>query len=191
MSKPTPNTETSEMVGLDFLTELRAANSARNEEYRAKTAGEPLPILFRTTEFAGEVGELLNVIKKMERERLGWGGKRASREAMLEEFGGVMATLDLLAMDLGVDLAEATRAEFNKVTDRLGLNTHIPTLDAAEQRGSSDSTVDELSMLVRQLARMLPEGLPHKVRALDYLKRKNLMGSPLRALQNGGGDGVR
>jgi|SoiMethySBSTD1v2_1073268.scaffolds.fasta_scaffold00799_2 NTP pyrophosphatase (non-canonical NTP hydrolase) len=109
----------------DFLTRLRAANFQRDMEYRAKTSGEKLPVLFRTTELAGEVGELLNVIKKIERERLGWGGRRASREDLAGEIGGVMTCLDLLAMELGIDLAEATVSEFNRVTERLGLRTKI------------------------------------------------------------------
>lgn len=109
----------------DFLLRLREANIVRDREYRGKTGGEPLPLLFRTTELAGEVGELLNVIKKLERERLGWSGKRATREMVLEEIGGVMAVLDLLAMQLDIDLATATTDEFNKVTDRLGLGTRL------------------------------------------------------------------
>lgn len=115
-----------EPYAADFLTRLREANAARNEEYRAKTAGQPLPLLFRATEFAGEVGELCNVIKKMERERLGWGGKRATMDDLREEFGGVLATLDLLAMELSIDLADVTAREFNKVTNRLGLTVTLP-----------------------------------------------------------------
>jgi hypothetical protein len=43
-----------------------------------------------------------------------------------------MACLDLLAMDLGVDLVEATVAEFNKVSERLGLATVLPSSPAEE-----------------------------------------------------------
>lgn len=35
-------------------------------------------------------------------------------------------------------------------------------------------------MLVRKLVRYVPEGLPIKEQALDYLKRKNLTGNILR-----------
>lgn len=109
----------------DFLTRLRAANIERDNEYREKTHGQKLPLLFRTTELAGEVGELLNVIKKIERERLGWAGKRATLDDLLGEFGGVMTCLDLLAMELNIDLAEVTVHEFNRVTDRLELKTRL------------------------------------------------------------------
>jgi NTP pyrophosphatase (non-canonical NTP hydrolase) len=130
----------------DFLRRLRAANIARDAEYRAKTQGEPLPLLFRTTEFAGEVGELLNVVKKIERERLGWAGKRADRKMLLEEFGGVVATLDLLAMMLGVDLAAATADEFNAVSDRLALSTKLGVLSSApaQEDGSKELSAHPL-----------------------------------------------
>lgn len=118
--------------GDDFLQRLRRANIARNEEYRAKTGGQELPLLFRATELAGEIGEMLNVIKKMERERLGWSGKRATKEDLREEIGGAMACFDLLAMTLGEDIAEATAAEFNKVTDRLGLTVRLSAPSAGD-----------------------------------------------------------
>ena len=110
---------------MDFLSVLREANITRNEEYRAKTGGKKLPVLFRSTELAGEVGELLNVIKKLERERLGWSGRRATMEDLKGEFGGVMVCLDLLAMEYGIDLLEVAMDEFNSVSDRLSLETKI------------------------------------------------------------------
>lgn len=131
----TPQTTPTRDEAADFLRRLRAANVRRDAEYRAKTQGEPLPLLFRTTEFAGEVGELLNVVKKIERERLGWAGKRADRQMLLEEFGGVVATLDLLAMMLDVDLATATADEFNAVSDRLSLTTKLASAPAPASGG--------------------------------------------------------
>lgn len=135
MTDPTPQTTPTRDEAGDFLHRLRAANIRRDAEYRAKTQGEPLPLLFRTTEFAGEVGELLNVVKKIERERLGWAGKRADRQMLLEEFGGVVATLDLLAMMLDIDLAAATADEFNAVSDRLSLTTKLASAPATASGG--------------------------------------------------------
>lgn len=153
--------------GVDFLKQLRAANIARNEEYRAKTGGQPLPLLFRTTEFAGEVGELLNVIKKIERERLGWGGKRANREDMIGEFGGVGATFDLLAMELDVDLAEAIASEFNSVSDRLGLTTKLALSSPAS---SSPAEAEEVSIL-NQAADVLESSGQHTLYMLGQSLR--------------------
>ena len=48
---------------------------------------------------------------------------------------------------------------------------------------ASGSVVDDLSALVRQLAHRLGKAAPDSdlpARALDYLKRKGLQGSPLR-----------
>jgi hypothetical protein len=112
-------------VRLDFLRRLRVANIERNREYREMTGGQPLPLLFRAVELAGEIGELVNVIKKMERERLGWRGKKADENMLKEEVGGAFVVFDLLLMDLGIDLADVTTREFNNVSDRLGLTTRL------------------------------------------------------------------
>lgn len=109
----------------DFLHRLRQANYARNQSYQDQTGGQDLPLLFRATELAGEVGELLNVIKKLERSALGWGGKKATREQLLEEIGGVMVVFDLLCMDLRIDIAQVTAGEFNVVSQRLGLDERL------------------------------------------------------------------
>lgn len=81
------------------------------------------------TATVGELGELANVMKKLRRKSVVKKGvmNRVSekdvarlRKQLTEEMGDVQAYLDLLAMSLGVNLGEATRTKFNKVSKRVG-----------------------------------------------------------------------
>ncbi|WP_188080156.1 hypothetical protein [Neorhizobium sp. P12A] len=49
-----------------------------------------------------------------------------------------------------------------------------------QPKTEAEQTVDDLAMLVRKLVRRLPKDLKLREDALDYLRRKGLMGSPLR-----------
>lgn len=61
---------------------------------------------------AGEVGELCNLLKKLKR-----GDDPAPTKAQLEEeLGGSFVYLDLLAQRLGINLFEAARKEFDRVS---------------------------------------------------------------------------
>lgn len=62
----------------------------------------------------GEVGELLNKIKKRRR------GEDISDEEIEDEAGDIVAYLDLLLQREGLDLATAVKRKFNKVSDRVG-----------------------------------------------------------------------
>jgi NTP pyrophosphatase (non-canonical NTP hydrolase) len=74
--------------------------------------------------FAGEVGELCNVVKKLNRVRDGLVGNKESaadlRTAMRKEIADCYLYLDLLAQAAGVDLASAVRDKFNEVSERNG-----------------------------------------------------------------------
>lgn len=106
------------------LTDLRVANIRRDEEWN--TGSEKLSLTFRGNELAGEVGEACNVVKKMERARLGLKGSHATAEQLGEELADVLICLDLLAMDAGVDLGVAVRSKFNATSEKYGLATRIP-----------------------------------------------------------------
>lgn len=96
---------------------LRAANSQRQELWC------PLQIpdlSFRGCELAGETGEACNVIKKLERERLGWAGSRDTVEHLAEELADVIITADLAAQQAGIDLGEAVRRKFNATSEKHG-----------------------------------------------------------------------
>jgi NTP pyrophosphatase (non-canonical NTP hydrolase) len=89
---------------------LRDANRARHAEW---FKDKPVSLLFRATELAGEVGELCNCIKKLERERLGVKGTRATLEQVADEIADVVVSADLLAMQFGISIAEAVERKFN------------------------------------------------------------------------------
>jgi len=69
------------------LWKLRKANIARDAEWNPDKKITPL---FRGVELAGEVGEALNIIKKLERERMGIGGSRASVGDLADELADVL-----------------------------------------------------------------------------------------------------
>lgn len=81
---------------------------------------ENVPITFFTTALAGEVGELCNLIKKIEREKVGGldaGSthkvKDISKKMLEEEIGGIFIYLDLLSAILDIDLEQAIITTFN------------------------------------------------------------------------------
>lgn len=71
---------------------------------------------------AGEVGELCNVVKKMNRVRDGLIGNKVPSESLrpelADEIGDVYAYLDLFAQALGVRLQDCVRNKFNRVSER-------------------------------------------------------------------------
>lgn len=104
-----------------FMT-LRAANSRRQREW---DPNDHIGLAFRGNEMAGEVGEACNIIKKLERERLGIKGSRASLWQLAEELADVVICADLVAMTAGIDLGEAVRAKFNETSEKVGLKTRL------------------------------------------------------------------
>ena len=103
----------------DFLATLRRVNG---ERLAAWCEGGPLPdATFHAMELGGEVGEVLNVVKKLEREAKGWRGSRATVADLTEELGDVLICLDKLAALYGIDLAAAAAAKFNATSDKVGL----------------------------------------------------------------------
>jgi len=83
---------------MNILTALRDANAARQAEW--DPAGQ-LRLAFTLIELGGEVGEALNLVKKLERERLGLMGSRATLGQLAEELADVVICADLAAMRLG------------------------------------------------------------------------------------------
>lgn len=108
-----------------FLDQLRRVNA---ERYEAWSEGSDAGIMFDAIELGGEVGELLNVAKKLEREERGWRGSRAAPADFADECADVLICLDKLARRRGVDLAAATVRKFNATSEKVGL-PHRLTLD--------------------------------------------------------------
>lgn len=104
-----------ETTGKDEIyATLREANDARQKLWGVK---DPM---FAAVELAGEVGEALNVVKKLERERLGMAGSRATVQELADELGDVVICCDLLAKVFGIDLDRATAEKFNKTSRKMG-----------------------------------------------------------------------
>ena len=102
---------------------LREANALRQAEWDDKSQ---IDLSYRGNELAGEAGEACNVIKKLERERLGIRGSRATLDELAEELADVVICADLIAMAAGVDLGEAVTRKFNKTSEKVGLRTRLP-----------------------------------------------------------------
>ena len=103
----------------DFLKQLRNVNVARSTAW---FGGDQPDALFDATEFAGEAGELCNVVKKLHRERMGYRGSTVGADDLANEIADVMICLDKLAAFYGIDIEEATRAKFNATSEKVGLN---------------------------------------------------------------------
>lgn len=102
---------------------LREANVARQKEW--DVGGKTNDLAYRGNELAGEVGEACNVVKKIERERRGLRGSRATLDQLIEELADVVICVDLLALVEGIDLEEAVRNKFNKTSEKVGLQTRM------------------------------------------------------------------
>lgn len=90
------------------------------------------PLTYWTTALAGEVGELCNMIKKMQRvERGGVDGgssytaKDITKEMLKEEIGGIAIYLDLLASLLDISLEEAVIDTFNSKSEKYGFRQFV------------------------------------------------------------------
>lgn len=90
------------------------------------------PLTYWTTALAGELGELCNMIKKMQRvERGGVDGgssytaKDITKEMLKEEIGGIAIYLDLLASLLNISLEEAIVDTFNSKSEKYGFKEKL------------------------------------------------------------------
>lgn len=73
---------------------------------------------------AGELGEALNVVKKLNRERDGIVGNTESadqlRSQLADEIADTLIYLDIFAASEGIDLAAAVAAKFNRTSIKVG-----------------------------------------------------------------------
>lgn len=101
---------------------LVEAIAARQREWDRNGRLTPL---YHALELGGEIGELLNCVKKQERLRLGLPGSTATDEQLREELGDVLTCLFLLANALGVDVEAEARKKFNARSEQLGFATRV------------------------------------------------------------------
>lgn len=107
------------MIKLSQFQNLRNANIARDAEWNPKRL---LSLSFRGNELGGEIGEAQNVLKKLERERLGLVGSRSTPEALAEELADGHICLDLIAMEFQIDSWKAIVNKFNKTSEERKLS---------------------------------------------------------------------
>lgn len=105
------------------LNELRIKNIVRQELWCSN--GVKPDLSFRGCELGGETGEALNVIKKLERERLGWPGSRSDVKALASELADVVICADLCAIAAGIDLSKAVKEVFNRKSAEIGLQVFL------------------------------------------------------------------
>ena len=101
---------------------LRDANAARQAEW---DKDDRITLSYRGNEMAGEVGEACNVIKKLERERLGIRGSRDTVAHLAEELADIIICADLIAMFESIDLDRAVADKFNATSEKVGLTTRL------------------------------------------------------------------
>lgn len=116
------------------LRALQSAHIARQEEW---CPDQKPDLSFRGNEMAGEVGEACNVIKKMERERHGWRGSRATKEQLASELADVVHTAVLCAITAGIDIEPAVIDKFNSTSEKNGLSTRLSIAKATTSGGQS------------------------------------------------------
>lgn len=118
-----PSSEAGKALTFDAL---RVANAAREGEWEQGTDGG-FSMLFLSNAMCGEAGEAANVVKKLERERIGAKGSRASIDDLGSELADIIIYADLLARKVGVDLGAHVAAKFNSTSEKHGFQTRIRT----------------------------------------------------------------
>lgn len=105
------------------------------------------------TATTGELGEMANIVKKLNRVRDGIPGNDRSTEelkaAFADELADVFIYLDLLAQSQGVDLESAVISKFNRTSKKIGY-----PVEFAAVRASSATLVNDFMELDHLLQRM-------------------------------------
>lgn len=108
------------------LKDLRKANATRSAVW---PGAENINVEFAAIELAGEVGELMNAIKKRIRHMDGIKGNKEDFIDILtnieDELGDVIISADLLAMKLGIDLSSVVVSKFNKTSNKHGFKVFL------------------------------------------------------------------
>lgn len=106
------------------LQQLRDANVRRSIEWMGSAPSEQ-DLMFCAVELGGETGEALNVVKKMERVRLGVKGSTATVEDLKDELADVLICVDRIAAAMNIDLGVEVRRKFNLTSDKYGLKEKL------------------------------------------------------------------
>lgn len=104
---------------------LKRLRNAQVERQKLWDPGIKLDLNYFGNAAAGEMGEACNIIKKLERERMGLPGSRATVEQLADELADVVIYLDLIAAKIGIHLEDAIRTKFNKDSKKHGFNVTL------------------------------------------------------------------
>ncbi len=138
---------------------LRAANERRQAEW---DADNQISLAYRGNELAGEVGEACNIIKKLERERIGIRGSRATQAQLAEELADVVICADLIAMSEGIDLLDhAVPDKFNATSKKYGLSTRLLALVTQEGGDPPERREGHSKLVYNKATRTIDTVDPH------------------------------
>lgn len=123
------------------MRRLPQLKNRRGEPAHSEPDGSDWALSAWCNAVTGELGELANLIKKVER---GDFTLEEGREQIANELADVQTYLDVLAFRCGVDLGQATVGKFNQVSDRVGCKVYLGTdedyaqaaIEAMEARGA-------------------------------------------------------
>lgn len=107
---------------MDRWDQLCSATTLRELEWDPE---HQCSLAFLGNGLAGEVGEACNVIKKLERERMGMKGSRSTPDRLAEELSDALIYMFIIAAREGIDLWSSLVNKFNQSSDDLGLNTKL------------------------------------------------------------------
>ena len=114
--------ESRKLAGLSFAN-FRRINVKRSQSVAFFGGAKSWTTAEWMMALVGEVGELANILKRVQRGDFNFAGARAN---CARELADIMAYLDLLAHKLEIDLGQATKQKFNEVSDRVGSDLKIP-----------------------------------------------------------------
>lgn len=97
--------------------DLRTANTERIKSSKYRICEEQWTPAHWMQATVGELGELANLLKKVDR---GDFPLEQAKTEVAKELADVQTYLDILALKLGVDLGQATIDKFNEVSERIG-----------------------------------------------------------------------
>ena len=108
---------------------LRTASVARNKIWDPSGRRSAC---FKATELAGEVGEVCNIVKKLERNALGLIGSTSSAADLADELADVVICLDMLAEEYDIDLWPAIVQKFNATSKKVKIPVYITDVGEPE-----------------------------------------------------------
>ena len=124
------------------MTQLGRLTDANNIRQGHWPGYEKADLLFRAVEFGGEAGEVLDAVKKLARAQRAIAGNNGKsmddlRQAVMEEIGDVMITLDMLATDLGIKIEDCVPMKFNMTSRKVGIDVYMNADWEVEYDGAS------------------------------------------------------